>query len=329
MLDSHNQNQLFILRESKEDYKTKFESKISDALSRPKKCENGKLRVAPIAQPNVQEWLKRSLSCEGLIRKSRRERHRIKSEVTGACSPNSVFQALVCQYIDNKAFRKAIDEHIQTSRDADLARSIALFAQQGATEHFYRLRTELLSKICLTILKDDMKYIRCGSFTSDSLTDFVTPLSPTIVITSNCECRIEVKFVSLPIDEAHFREHGLPELQQAIDKRIDKEKVLCKRCGRKCTQNHVLGGFVLVNVGRPKCKMQLVKNLEGIPLKIRVNKHQYDLSCFIDVRKRGHSMVNCLRSNGDWYQYNDAQKKPELLGNESMPQFLMYTRKVE
>lgn len=294
----------------------KGESKITKAL-----------KVARTSPVKVGEWFARSSNPTGLLQNVRLERHRINIEVRGACAPDVIFQAFAWQYIDDDRFREAIDEHIRVSRDADTARILAALAQTGASQDVYRLRRELLAEICFNISKGNNKFLRCASEPTHSLAHFFAPLFPSLTSISNCKCRIERKFVTLPFDYDHFK--GKPAfegLQEAIHKRIGSTKKLCKRCGQMISEHHALSDFVFVVVGPPIHYLQDVTDLKGIPLTIKLVDQLYDLRCFIDYKMKGHSKISCLRGDRRWHQYDDNKGEIELDVNESSPYMLIYRR---
>lgn len=317
------------------NYQTKFKNQISQALNEAERGENNimqGLRVDRISQTktNISEWFDRSLTLNGLLQNKHLQRHRIKIVVRGTCALDSILQMFTWQYIDDDRFRKAIDELIETLPDADTVRFIAIFAQQGVGLDVYRLRSEIFTKICFINSTDDFKYFRCMSSPIDSLAEFFTPFFPSVTSISNCRCRIERKFTTLPFDYDNFKGKPVfegPRLQEAINKRIGNGRVLCKCCGQLATENHALSHFVFVLLGPTRESLYLVKKLKGMPLKMTLQGEPYDLRCFIDYKIENHSKVNCWRDDSKWYQYDDNFNTALPLENESLPYMLMYRRR--
>lgn len=59
-----------------------------------------------------------------------------------------------------------------------------------------------------------------------------------------------------------------------------------------------------------------------------VRGKKYGLTCFFDTLKRKHVMLNCLRENNIWYQYNDVKGAVTILKeqDECKPFVLMYKK---
>lgn len=286
-----------------------------------------RLRIVQISQSQIEEWFDRSLQLEGLLQNFYLERHRIKTVLQGTCASDSILQILAWQYIDDDRFRKAIDKNIRKSPEADTARFVAVLVQQGVSTEIYSWRTAMLSGMCFTISENNIKFFRCSSSPVDGLTQFVS-LFPAVTSTSNCNCRIEKRFILLPIDVKHFKSNrGFKGLQKAIDKRISSGMILCKRCGQLHVENLVFGDIVFVAVGPPIKELQLVTDLKGIPLTIKLQGQLYDLRCFTDNMKENHGMANCLRRDGKWYQYDDNLKTAETLGKKTVPYLLMFRKR--
>lgn len=291
-------------------HQKKLKTKIIEALKAAKKGGSEITRglsVIPISKPNVDEWFKRSLELSGLLRNFRTERQHIKIFSSGNCSQDSILQALSWQYIDDERFREFIDERIRTSHNSNLERFIARLAQSGANHDIYRWRRELLSTIGYGISSDIIKYFSGSSYGFDETIHVITSSFSSTTTTSNCKCRIERKFYTIPIDvDLFYTYDDYDKLQEAIDNRLNG-KVLCKRCGRKKAQTHVFGDIVFIFVGNTIEAPDLipVKGFDNIPPTINLKREQYDLTCFIEITSGNHAMANCYRKDKKWYHYND------------------------
>lgn len=281
------------------------------------------LKVVPISEPKVQEWIAISYDVRGILENVWRERNDMKIEVYGTCSANSFLHALACQYVDDERIRNFMDERIRTMPDSDLERLIVAFARGGVSEYVYRLRREFLSRTCFVSPGSYLKHFRCFSTDIQNLLQFVSPIFPAVTTTTNCKCQILRKFASLPV-EAEYLRKGLMGLQKAIDERNNGD-VLCKRCGQKNPENHVFSDIVSVEVGPPIASLQLVFNLMGVPKTIILKGQEYVLTCILDMKSKTHVAVSCRREKG-WYQYDDFMKRAQRMGNQSVPSILLYKK---
>lgn len=321
----------FIFRPiSQLEFSKLFRRSILEALKKPREDGNKikqELRVDPVPRPNVKEWFKRSLGEEGLIPNGHRERYRIEIVTLETCSADSVLQALIWQYIDDDRFRKFIDELIRKSSDADLARFLAISAQEGNTKHTLRLRRELITKNCFVSRKGNMKYIRCCDSVPTNVIALVPQLFSAMISTSTCKCQIERKFDTLPINSELVIIYGLRILQHAINDCFQGERN-CDSCGKGYTENHVFGGFVFIIVALYTDDLHRVKEVTDIPQTIDLNGEQYELTCFSDLRMEKHAMMICRRMDGEWYQYDDNEKtaKPASGLGETLTDVLMYRK---
>lgn len=314
-------------------YRNRFETEIRSALEKPvgsgNESEAG-LRVDPIAKPDMSGWFQRSLTAKGLLQNGQREKYKIQIEIDGTCGPDSILQALSWLYIDDAHFRKAVDERIRKSPDADLARFSATLAQKGDKRQIYRWRMEMLSEYCFVLRKDDVMNFQCASINPVNIAVLIAPLFPTKTSITTCKCRIKKKFAALPIDDTYLKEFGFKKLQTAIDRRnnhfVDEES-LCKHCGQRSSKIYAFGDIVFIIV-RPS-----VGNRHPVwfPLEIQdtivLKDQKYSLVCVSDITMPGHARINCLRGKNEWYQYDDLLKKSTLLAaKESKTDFLMYKR---
>lgn len=312
-------------------YRDGFQKHILTARQKTKKQGNKnekELRVVPMLDPKVEPWYIRSLKSNGLLMNTHREKHSIKIVMRNTCVQNSILQAFTWLYIDDEDFRKFIDEFIRKSRKADLARLIAIFAQNGFGEHVYRLRRQLSSSSCFSSLIDGVRKFECASATFENIHDLVFPLFSTMTLTTDCKCRIEKKFATIPIDAAYFREHKLKGLQTAIEKRIKNKNRVCNRCGRKCSENHEFSDVVLIQVGLPVHDLIEVNDSGEIPQIIILKNQKYVLTCFSDAymnQSPNHFMMNCLR-RGDWYHYDDVSDSAKKLKGGGLVDILIYKK---
>lgn len=314
-------------RKSTEELRQNIKTKISKALSSPNRGRNKakqELRVASVDRQDADKWLKRSLQSGSLLKAERLERYRVKIDLTNTCTPDTILQALAWQYIDDERFREIIDERIRTSHDdADVERFIAILAELGESDHIYRFRRELIQKNLFATRKGDVITIQAVDYFEEAVDYLVTSLLPAMTSTSNCKCRIETKTVVLPILRILGIDNGM-EFKIGLN----NERLVCRRCGQRHTMSHVLGDIVLLPwlYFKRTEPARLVKNPDNLPQTINLNGNQYQLACFFDVRMEGHLMVNCLRKDGEWYQYNNHEETAAPLEGDSIMDCLMYRK---
>lgn len=285
------------------------------------------MRIATIQPPTG--WFEASLENQGLLPNSQHEKNYIKIWTRETCTADSLLQALTWLYIDDNHFRKTVDKHIGTSPDDDVARFVVAFAYGDVLENIYRWRREFLSKHCSVISRGATKEIHCLSAHYKNIEDLITPLFPAMTSTTGCECRIQRKFVTIPFSYKHLGRRGLSGLQEAIDKRINDEKTLCKRCGQKHIEDHEFSDIAFVAVARHKSEAYTVKDRVGIPRTIFLEDQKFKFTCFTDLDfSKNHSAMNCRRKNGKWYHYDDNRKTAEILRDGSLVETdtLMYKR---
>lgn len=289
-----------------------FSNYISKALEETTKAENRNkqgLQVDPVFRPNVRAWFERSVKVFGLLINGQRGRSRIQIRLRGTCTADTILQALTWLYIDDVHFRKTINARVRTSPDADLARFISLFAQTGISRNIYRMRWEFLSKICSVSSSANSKLYQCFNTYSDIIDGLVAPQFPTMTVTTNCKCQIKNIFSFLPIDFDQYRSGGLKGLQHAIDERnkgFSGERILCKRCGEKHTENNVFGDIVFIMLGPLVADLPKVEAPQDLLRTIHLKDQNYVLTCFSDFDlSELHVRINCRRMNGKWYQYDD------------------------
>lgn len=327
-----------IFRKDKEERK-KYEKRFCEIISKARQvqeskvCENRskrELRVDPIlpTEERVQKWFDRSLEFSSLLLNSQLERRRNLIMLMGTCSADSILQALTWLYIDDVHFRETIDALIRTSSDAVLARLIAIFAQTGNSERVYRLRRIIMSKNCSLYARTDIKYMQCDAESFQSIEEFVAPLFPVGVLTSTCKCLHQTKFATLPINHLKLGPGPrLTDLQQAINKRIHRDKVLCKRCGEKDSENQEFSDFVFIHLGSSIVNLFRINKPDDIPKTIDLNGQKYVLVCFLDDdRVKAHAMLSFRRKNGKWYHYDDNEGIAESMPKECWTDILLYKR---
>lgn len=128
----------------------------------------------PIDPEILDKWKKEKFI---KLRKDGNEKERIVIALRGTEATDTIIEYLLRRYVDDRNFRKRIDEHLAAKEEIGLPRLIAISVQHGIDSCTYFWRREILSKIAEEEKADGYVLIKCSDETPKKLQEIMAPFN--------------------------------------------------------------------------------------------------------------------------------------------------------
>lgn len=243
--------------------------------------------------------------------------------ISNACAPNAILHCLVSFYID------APELFINKSSVEDIIKFFIAYIKRDK-DLMYSIRYKIF-KPHFKIQKDsdNMLVMSCFTNITGILHGMLVNVLPSLTIWCSCSETIRQNFSVVDLDYRKLTHLGLGKLEQCVS----YPKRVCVQCNGGI-KNISLGNILFFDVQALLVKEQGIEIVEKefticqIQNKLILNGTEYTLKGIVQYEAPIHYTVNCLRSNNEWYNFNDLSQTITKTSSKIVPHILIYVKKI-